>query len=185
MILQELQSIISELNATLKHVSIEDADEAVNHICTAPKIFLAGVGRSGYMMKAFTMRLMHSGLNAFVIGDTETPKATKNDLLILGSGSGETESLLAIAKKAKKIGLHIIVITGFPKSSLGILGSEVIQISAPTPKSSNKNNFNSVQPMGSLFEQSLLIYLDALVLEIMDRKNLNGAAMFSRHANLE
>ena len=43
----------------------------------------------------------------------------------------------------------------------------------------------SVLPMGSLFEQSLLIFLDILVMRLMERQKIVSATMFERHANLE
>jgi len=39
--------------------------------------------------------------------------------------------------------------------------------------------------MGSLFEQSLLVVLDAVVLALMDRRGEGPETMFARHANLE
>lgn len=180
-----IQTILSELESILKDVNAEDSDRAVKMICSAPRIFLAGVGRSGYMMRAFAMRLMHSGLHAYMVGDTETPGAAAGDLLILGSGSGETESLIAVAEKSKKLGLHLLVVTGFSDSPLGSLAEQTVKISAPTPKSSRRSGFVSAQPMGSLFEQALLLYLDAVVMEIMDHEKLDGKTMFGRHANLE
>jgi 6-phospho-3-hexuloisomerase len=39
--------------------------------------------------------------------------------------------------------------------------------------------------MGSLFEQSLLVVLDAVVLELMQRRGESSESMFLRHANLE
>jgi 6-phospho-3-hexuloisomerase len=39
--------------------------------------------------------------------------------------------------------------------------------------------------MGSLFEQSLLLFLDITVMELMARKATNSDAMFQLHANLE
>ena len=45
--------------------------------------------------------------------------------------------------------------------------------------------FRSVQPMGSLFEQSLLICLDYVILILMDKTQITAEEMFARHANLE
>ena len=36
-----------------------------------------GAGRSGLVAKAFAMRLMHLGLEAFVVGETITPALNK------------------------------------------------------------------------------------------------------------
>lgn len=181
----KLKKILEEINDVVNKVDNEKIKEIVSCIVDAPQIFITGVGRSGYMMRAFAMRMMHGNLNAFVVGDTSTPAARKGDLLILGSGSGETESLKAYAKKAKKIGLHIITITSFPESTLGSMADFVLQVSAPTPKSEKESRLTSIQPMANLFEQSLLLYLDALVMEIMEVKGLTSDQMFNRHANLE
>ena len=43
----------------------------------------------------------------------------------------------------------------------------------------------SIQPMGSLFEQSLLIIMDHLILLLMDKTGMTENEMFSHHANLE
>ena len=43
----------------------------------------------------------------------------------------------------------------------------------------------SVQPLGTLFEQSLLILCDSLILELMQRSGIGAAQMLERHANLE
>ncbi|MOA65140.1 3-hexulose-6-phosphate isomerase [compost metagenome] len=43
----------------------------------------------------------------------------------------------------------------------------------------------SIQPMGSLFEQMLLIFFDALILRLMEMKGQSSGKMFGRHANLE
>jgi 6-phospho-3-hexuloisomerase len=39
--------------------------------------------------------------------------------------------------------------------------------------------------MGSLFEQGLMLTLDALVLALMAASGRDAEAMFARHANLE
>ncbi|WP_205739348.1 6-phospho-3-hexuloisomerase [Halocella sp. SP3-1] len=180
-----LKEINKELHSVFKKINEDSVEEVLSYILKAPQMFVAGVGRSGYMMRAFAMRLMHAKLNAFVIGDTETPGAKKGDLLILGSGSGETESLKAYASKAKKLGLNIITITSFPDSTLGKISNVRLHIPAPTPKSKKTSKQVSIQPMANLFEQSLLIFSDALSMKVMEAKNLNSNEMFSRHANLE
>jgi 6-phospho-3-hexuloisomerase len=39
--------------------------------------------------------------------------------------------------------------------------------------------------MASLFEQSMLLFYDALVLKLMELKGQNSANMYGKHANLE
>jgi D-arabinose 5-phosphate isomerase GutQ len=43
----------------------------------------------------------------------------------------------------------------------------------------------SSQPMGSLFEQGMFLLLDALIVMLMEKRDVNADEMFDRHANLE
>ena len=43
----------------------------------------------------------------------------------------------------------------------------------------------SKQPLGTLFEQSLFILCDCLILGLMQRTGVSAAQMIERHANLE
>ena len=137
-------------------------------------------------MKAFAMRLMHMGKVAYVVGETTTPGIARGDLLVIGSGSGRTASLLSMSQKAKQIGARILLITIDSQSPIGQLADCIIQIPVPSPKAKNgADAIRSVQPMGSLLEQCLLLVLDAMVLLLMEREHLCSDEMFSRHANLE
>ena len=131
------------------------------------------------------MRLMHMGLSAYVAGETVTPGIKAGDLLIIGSGSGATASLVAMAERAKKIGATLALVTIFPDSPIGKLADALVRIPASTPKAGGEAPSQSVQPMGSLFEQSLLIFLDIIVMRLMEKKKMDSTAMFERHANLE
>jgi 6-phospho-3-hexuloisomerase len=42
-----------------------------------------------------------------------------------------------------------------------------------------------VQPLGTLFEQALLILNDLIILDLMQRMDVDAAQMAERHANLE
>lgn len=178
-------AVIDEIRYVAENIDDEKAELVVEAITYAPRIFVAGAGRSGLMTKAFAMRLMHTGLDAKVIGEITTPNSRQGDLLILATGSGETESLKAYAEKAKKNGLKVVAITGFPESTIGKMADVVLQIPAPTPKSDIQSSITSKQPMGSLFEQSLLLTLDALIIKVMKALNLDSEEMFKNHANLE
>lgn len=181
----KIRAIASELTSVIESVDEQQFEEVIRCIAEAPRIFVKGVGRSGFMMEAFSMRLMHLGFNVHVIGSPTTPSAQEGDLLIIGTGSGETGSLITYTKKAKKIGLKMIALTSFPDSTLGKMADAILQISSPTPKSTKTSKVASIQPMGTLFEQSLLICLDMLILELMDSRSFDANQMFGNHANLE
>lgn len=180
-----IPTIINELETTLSNVPDDQAEELANIILKSKKIFVSGAGRSGFVVKAFCMRLMHMGIDAYVVGETVTPNLTDEDILIIGSGSGATESLVVMAQKAKEIGAKIALVTILKGSLIGKLADIELTIPAPTPKIEKDTGFKSIQPMGSLFEQSLLLTLDALILVLMSKYDKDSDAMFTRHANLE
>ncbi|WP_394191880.1 6-phospho-3-hexuloisomerase [Paenisporosarcina quisquiliarum] len=175
--------ILAELKRTLELINGEDAEKVVEGILRAKKIFVAGGGRSGFMAKAFVMRMMHVGLDAYVVGETVTPNLEPSDIFIVGSGSGETGSLAAMTKKAKSIGATVVAVTINPDSTIGKLAD--IQIEIPAQAKADGTSGKSIQPMGSLFEQSLLLFYDAVILRFMNKKGLNSDKMYGRHANLE
>lgn len=167
-------------------MSAEENRQAIEAIHSAPRIFLAGSGRSALGIRGFAMRLMHLGKTVFVVGETTTPALCAHDLLIIGSGSGRTASLVAAATKAKGLGARILLITADRASPIGQLADWVVEIPAPTPKSPNaKASVRSAQPMGSLFEQSLFLLLDGVVMVLMEMEGKTAEEMFRRHANLE
>jgi 6-phospho-3-hexuloisomerase len=181
---QYLLEIINELKRSVDLVADDEAELLVNGILDSHKIFVAGAGRSGFMGKSFAMRMMHMGINSYVIGETVTSTYEKDDLLIIGSGSGETKSLVTMAEKAKSIGGKIAVVTIFPESTLGELADFTITIPG-APKDQSDNDYQTIQPMGSLFEQTLLLFYDAVILRFMEKKGLDTNKMYGKHANLE
>lgn len=177
--------ILDELRSVLSKVQSAESSALVEDILAARRIFVAGAGRSGLAGRAFAMRLMHFGFDAFVIGEIATPAYSYDDLLVVCSGSGETGSLVSIADKARRIGGKIALVTIVPDSSIGRIANRCLTIPAPSPKARAGQTLPSVQPMGSLFEQALLLVLDAIILELMARRGVISEEMFTRHANLE
>lgn len=123
-----LRQIVDELTQTTERVSSSEAEQLVNAIIEAKRVFVTGSGRSGFMGKSFAMRMMHMGIDAYVIGETVTSTFTKDDLLILGSGSGETKMLIPVVEKAKEIGGKVSVVTISPKSTLGTLADFTVKL---------------------------------------------------------
>ncbi|VDG96405.1 3-hexulose-6-phosphate isomerase [Lysinibacillus sphaericus] len=177
------QEILDELKHTLSIMKDTEAENLVGAILNAKKIFVAGGGRSGFMAKAFVMRMMHIGLEAYVVGETVTPNLEADDLFIVGSGSGETGSLVSMTEKAKNIGATIASITTNPVSTIGKLADLTIEI--PAQAKADSASGKSIQPMGSLFEQALLLFYDALILSVMEKSDSHSEFMYGRHANLE
>lgn len=183
---QAVADIVREIGECLSHVSPERMEHALQEIPAARRVFLAGAGRSALGIRGFAVRLMQLGKDAHLVGEATTPAINSSDLLIIGSGSGRTASLLSLAAKAKDIGARIMVVTVDPASPIAQLADCMLEIPAPTAKADKAvSTVKSIQLTGSLFEQCLLILLDSLALLLMQREGITAQEMLARHANLE
>lgn len=183
---QYTKEIIEELKNNAEYLEEEQTEKMADVICRANHIFTAGAGRSGLAMKGFAMRLMHLGFQVSCIGEMCTPHTQPGDLLIIGSGSGETESLVALAGKAKKNGVMVALVTTDGTSAIARMADVVVVMPGISPKWKGEGNgFTSIQPMASAFEQMCFLMYDGIVLELMERRCETSESMFKRHANLE
>ncbi len=154
----------------------------VEAILAAERVFVCGSGRSLLMMRAFAMRLMHIGVEAYVVGETITPAIAPGDLLIAGSGSGQTRGTLATLQAAAARGARTAVITAHGDSETAEACDLVVVVPLPVTGEAAPS---SRQPLGSLFEQSLLVVGDVLVMRLMKRLGTTNEQMRARHTNLE
>ncbi|GIT31744.1 MAG: hypothetical protein Ct9H300mP1_37900 [Planctomycetaceae bacterium] len=120
-----------------------------------------------------------------VVGETTTPAFGNGDLLLVGSGSGSTGSLVPIARRAVEGGGRVALVTIREGSPIGEGLRSSCSCRHRLRNGKGPAEAESIQPMGSLFEQSLLVVLDAGVLALMDRRGEGPETMFARHANLE
>ncbi|WP_281884771.1 6-phospho-3-hexuloisomerase [Paenibacillus sp. YYML68] len=177
-----LTHIQSELTRLTEAVSDAEAEALIAQLLDARSIYVAGAGRSGLMARSFAMRLVHLGLCAYVVGEAVTPALREGDLLLIATGSGETRSLIPIAQRAHSLQADVAAITTAPHSTIGSLAGTTVVLPGA---SKEQLDSPSIQPMGSLFEQALLLFLDAVVLRIMELRSVHAQDMMSRHANLE
>ncbi|MDT2601527.1 6-phospho-3-hexuloisomerase [Enterococcus hulanensis] len=182
---KNLNRIVSEI--ITYSVDIDDQSiKKVARLCSeANRIFVAGAGRSGFAARGFANRLMQLGFKAYFVGETTTPSIKKGDLLIIGSGSGNTNSLVVDAEVAKKVGAKLVTLTIFPDGLIGKQADSIIVLPGETPKNDSDSKKNSIQPMGTLFEQLSWLTYDSIVLELMNITNTSEESMFNLHANLE
>lgn len=178
-----LQHIEKEICEAVQKIDQNELVSVIDQIAVAERVFVYGVGRSGLMAKAFTMRLMHLGITAYFADETSTPSAKQGDLLIVCSGSGETGCVKAMAIKSKQLGLKLGLLTIDEHSSIGKIADVLIKIPSYSPK--RQSSVQSIQPMGSLFEQLLLLVLDTIVFELKMKLGIEEQDMFARHKNLE
>lgn len=178
----ELLDINVELKNASKQITEEQIDQFIETIDEHKRIFVYGTGRSGLMLKALAMRLMQIGYQSYVVGETTTPSIEKGDLLIVSSASGETQSVCTAADDGVRQGVDVLVITGSQESTLSRNHEPLIQIEAANKFSESKA---SIQPLGSLFEQMLLMIFDAVILKMSKKNEGTNKKMAKRHASIE
>ncbi len=176
--------ILREIGTAMDAVDEKSVEEFAQKIIDAEKVFLIGVGRVLITLKAFCKRLNHLGIKAFCVGDLNEPAITDKDMLIVGSGSGETAIPLEIARIATSYSAFIAHIGSNPGSSMQKYTDLFVRIPVKT-RLNLAGEIDSDQIMSSLFEQSLYILCDSVCLMIADKKSLNIKGLWHCHANLE
>lgn len=147
------------------------------------KVFIYGAGRSGFIGRCFAQRLMHLGIRSCFISDAVTYQYEETDLLVLISGSGETTSTVAIAKKAKEIGGKIILLSNNPKSTIGKISDYIIDIKGKSKDVALSQK--TLAPYTSLFDISTLAVLDSIGGVLMKKLGVTEADIDKRHASIE
>ena len=159
------------------------------------KIFVVGMGRSGFVGRAFALRLMNLGFNVYFLGETITPAAGKDDLVIAISGTGMTKLVVSAAGAAKDIGTKVVAITSYKESQLGQMADQLVLVKGRTkmgwPREEDYlarqilGEREPISPLGSIFENNCMVFLDGLVVELMYRMKKNENDLRSRHATIE
>lgn len=177
---------------TATEIDLESAKRVIVDILRANNIFLMGAGRSGLVAKAFAMRLMQLGFNVFVVGESTTPAVRGDDVVIAISGSGETRSISDLGRIAKEIGSCLVTITSNSNSTLGKLSDTVMIIPGRTKNDMGgylerhmRGEYTQLSPLGTSFEVASLVFLDAIIAEMISITGASEADLKSRHTILE
>lgn len=175
--------IIEELKLVAKKVLKEEVAIFIQMLQKAKSIFICGEGRSLLIGKAFAMRLMQAEFPVYVTGETVTPRIHNNDVLVVISGSGNTPTVEVIAKQAMQAGAKIVCITANRKSRIQRIANHLLLIPAAT-KNHLINECETIQPLSSQFDQSALLLLDAIVIKLIEGRNMEEN-MKNNHTNLQ
>lgn len=195
---EAIDTVLTEIGSALRAVDPGQIDRMVDALLGAEKVFFTGVGRVLLSLQAMVKRLNHLGIPSWCVGDLNEPAITERDVLLVGSGSGQSVIPVAIAMKAREYRAKIIHIGANENSPLKPLTDIFVRIpvrSRVTPPSSPTVDLSSgmrpeivesKQIMTSLFEQSLYILGDVVALTIMERKKITSLeSLWNLHANLE
>ncbi|MGI4763417.1 MAG: 6-phospho-3-hexuloisomerase [Janthinobacterium lividum] len=178
-----LQAIIAENQRLAEQLDYAQVAALILLIQHAERVFVVGAGRTGLALKAAAMRLMHLGLAVFVVGETTTPAIRTGDLLLAGSGSGTTSTIVKAAEKASAVGAQVVAISTTTDSPLAALAVQVVVL--PAAQKQDHGGTISQQYAGSLFEQSVLLLTDAIFQTLWAQTGTPAEELWKRHANLE
>jgi len=191
------REIIEGTKKAIDEIDLEQVEELARMLVEAKergrKIFVVGMGRSGFVGRAFALRLMNMSFDVYVVGETITPAAEKGDILIAISGSGETKGTVSAAEVAKEIGARVVAITSHPESTLGRMADHVVVVKGRTKVAERKDyiarqitgEMEPLGPLGTMFENACMVFLDSLIVELMARLGITEDEIRKRHANIE
>jgi 6-phospho-3-hexuloisomerase len=172
-----------ETSAAVAKIDGQQVAVLVDHLRRPGRVFVAGAGRSGLVLRMAAMRLMHLGLNVHVAGDTTTPAIGSDDLLLVASGSGTTSGVVKSAETAAKAGARIAALITNPDSPLADLADASVVI--PAAQKSDHGSSVSRQYAGSLFEQVVFHLTEAVFQSMWETTDVQAEELWLRHANLE
>ncbi|WP_296798588.1 6-phospho-3-hexuloisomerase [uncultured Methanobrevibacter sp.] len=189
-----IKAIIGNIVSAEEFLDEKDVENFEDIIIEAENVFVTGAGRSGLAAKAFAMRLMHLGVSAYVVGETISPAINGNDCIIAISGSGETNTIVSAANIAKNRGSKVLAVTSYPESTLGKLADTCLLVKGRTMQEVDDENYmkrqiygnyTSLTPLGTAFELTTLVFLDAIVSELMEKMHQTESDLKARHTVLE
>ena len=168
-------------------------DEFASMLISANRIFIMGAGRSGLVAKSFAMRLMHIGFQVYVVGEIITPAVTAGDVVVAISGSGNTRTISEFGEICKKLNVKLITVTSTKNSTLGRLSDLSVVIDGKQKPSPGKEymerqlrgNHKSLTPLGTLFELTAAVFLDAFIAKMMVLRGVDESFLKQRHTVLE
>ncbi|MFX1325997.1 MAG: SIS domain-containing protein [Promethearchaeota archaeon] len=190
-LLERFQATMHEIvNQVEKNIDLTNIDDILSTIKliieifkTNNKVFVYGAGRSGFVGRCLAQRLMHLGIKSCFISDAVTYQYTDRDLLIVISGSGETVSSVAIAKKAKSIGGNIVLLSSTSDNSIAKLADRVIIVHGKSKDVAVSQK--TLAPYTSLFDISALAVLDSIGGVLMQELGVTEEDIEKRHASIE
>jgi 6-phospho-3-hexuloisomerase len=181
-----LADALAPLSRVLGRVRTEDVEAFERLLLSSRRIFVTGLGRTGLMARGFAMRLMHLGRRVYHVGDVITPGIRRGDLLVICSRTGRSRVLLYYIDIARKAGARVAVVTGERTSPVARRADAVLHL--PTEGAAparGKRARRDGQPLGSLFEQALLLVLDQVVVRLMRSLGLSEDDLARIHTTFE
>ena len=168
--------LLEEVRRAVEGVDPKVTERVVDRILSSKRIFLYGAGRSGFVARCFTMRLKHLGMPIVRMSIDPTTPPGQGDCALIISGTGATPSSVDYANLAHAGGAPVFALTSAPASPLARTGSEVVLLMVKSGRDAS-----TMAPLGTVFEEAALVYLDGLVAVLMERLSQTEEDMRRRH----
>lgn len=188
--IQVLEEFCQNARGVFKKIDDSEMEKAVHTILQAKKIYVLGIGHSGFFGRIFAMKLNHVGLRAYTVFDEINPPFEKNDLFIALSQSGGTKTIVALAEKAKKLGGSVLGVTSVRESALGKLANTTLTIEKVDENVDyrvlkNIGDLKNQNFLGALFGFNIFVLFYTLVIMIAEQLGETADSINARHANLQ
>jgi 6-phospho-3-hexuloisomerase len=194
-----MQQMAESIRKTASSLVTMESSLFFHRMLTAKRIYVAGAGRSGLIARAFAMRLMHLGMEAYVVGETITPAMQIGNTLVMISGSGETHSMVSVCETAKGLGGEIYLITASQDSNMSRIADCIVNLGDLTGYYHGTGSsfevrqvtgeYRSVSsafaPLGTLFETLALVFSDAVISALMEAKKEGSGELKQRLSTTE
>ncbi|HWQ67045.1 MAG TPA: 6-phospho-3-hexuloisomerase [Methanospirillum sp.] len=198
--LRELMlKMVARIEVVARSIDMNQVECFLTEINGADRIFVTGAGRSGFVAKAFAMRLMHLGLKAYVVGETVTPSLHTKDTMVAFSGSGKTKSILEACETTRKIGGKVCVITGTKNNPMTVLADCLVYLKTDDEsiysgsdhfalrqlRGEHRSMADPSTPLGTLFETSAMVFADSVISALIEQKHCSIEEIMKRYTNMQ
>lgn len=161
------------------------AEQLVQMLLEANRVFVTGKGRSGYVAQCFSQRLMQMGFDVHVPGEATCPRIRQGDVMVAISCSGTTTSTVQFSRISRESGADVAAITAVADSPLAKLAHHVVLVPVTGEDVKERYRYVLGPYNNTLFEEALLLYFDAMVYSILEREGIPEQVLDDRHTNLE
>lgn len=98
------------------------------------RVVVSGLGKSGLIGRKISATLASTGTPSLFLHAAEALHGdlgmlVRNDVLLAVSASGETEELVALLERVRRLGIPLLTLTGNPRSTLAIASDVVLDVS--------------------------------------------------------
>lgn len=165
-----------EMFASIDQTQLDTLTDA---LLAANRIYVAGWGRAGNCVKILSMDCSQIGLETFIVGDNPTPAIRPDDILVIGSGSGETKTMAILAEQCKAQGAKLGLISGNAESTIG----KMADVNVVIPRKKQPEDVPTMS--GGSFYHVMVMTVDILRVYMAEKLGVTNADVHYNHNNLE